>query len=207
MFDWYQCGGFLLSRCSWFCGNRILAQNACLLHTGAPPDLSMAGTPRFAWAKPSASLICQINLLSLTHIRIACFCNLLDHLMISIENWHLSCCTLCNQSGLSPSQWETSLQSNAVSHWLGANLESSLMITGVTAGCLYATSGAVFLSWNSISEWRCDIAFIEPIHCDKFNSSYLLWCRHWWQILCHDDSVFIAPKWQHISPACINSLI
>ena len=26
-----------------------------------------------------------------------------------------------------PSQWETSLQSNGVSHWLGANLESALM--------------------------------------------------------------------------------
>ena len=29
-------------------------------------------------------------------------------------------------SKLAPSQWETSLQSNAVSHWLGANLESAL---------------------------------------------------------------------------------
>ena len=29
-------------------------------------------------------------------------------------------------SGLTPSQWETSLQSNAVSHWLGTNLESAL---------------------------------------------------------------------------------
>ena len=27
---------------------------------------------------------------------------------------------------LAPSQWETSLQSNGVSHWLGANLESAL---------------------------------------------------------------------------------
>ena len=27
---------------------------------------------------------------------------------------------------LAPSQWETSLQSNAVSHWLGTNLESAL---------------------------------------------------------------------------------
>ena len=27
-----------------------------------------------------------------------------------------------------PSQWETSLQSNAVSHWLGANLESALNV-------------------------------------------------------------------------------
>ena len=29
-------------------------------------------------------------------------------------------------SRLVPSQWETSLQSNAISHWLGANLESAL---------------------------------------------------------------------------------
>ena len=29
-------------------------------------------------------------------------------------------------SRLAPSQWETSLQSNAVSHWLGTNLESAL---------------------------------------------------------------------------------
>ena len=27
---------------------------------------------------------------------------------------------------IAPSQWETSLQSNTISHWLGANLESSL---------------------------------------------------------------------------------
>ena len=31
-------------------------------------------------------------------------------------------------SRLAPSQWETSLQSNAVSHWLGANLESALLV-------------------------------------------------------------------------------
>ena len=29
-------------------------------------------------------------------------------------------------SRLAPSQWETPLQSNVVSHWLGANLESAL---------------------------------------------------------------------------------
>ena len=42
-------------------------------------------------------------------------------------------------SRLAPSQWETSLQSNAVSHWLGANLESALCLqvqrgTGETGG-------------------------------------------------------------------------
>ena len=31
-------------------------------------------------------------------------------------------------SRLAPSQWDTSLQSNAISHWLGANLESALSI-------------------------------------------------------------------------------
>ena len=29
-------------------------------------------------------------------------------------------------SRLAPSQWDTALQSNAVSHWLGANLEAAL---------------------------------------------------------------------------------
>ena len=32
-------------------------------------------------------------------------------------------------SRLAPSQWETSLHSNAVSHWLGAKLESALLIS------------------------------------------------------------------------------
>ena len=32
-------------------------------------------------------------------------------------------------TGLAPRQWETSLQSNAVSHWLGANRESTMYIT------------------------------------------------------------------------------
>ena len=31
-------------------------------------------------------------------------------------------------SRFAPSQWETSLQGNAVSHWLGANLESALYL-------------------------------------------------------------------------------
>ena len=33
--------------------------------------------------------------------------------------------------GFAPSQWETSLQSNAVSHWLGANLESAMQDPGL----------------------------------------------------------------------------
>ena len=50
---------------------------------------------------------------------------------------------LC-QSSLAPSQWETSFQSNAASHWLGANLESALPISQYR----YSTG-----SWNP-SLWK-----------------------------------------------------
>ena len=45
-----------------------------------------------------------------------------------------------------PSQWETSLQSNAVSHWLGANLESSLNTMATLAPCIARASAALILS-------------------------------------------------------------
>ena len=35
-------------------------------------------------------------------------------------------CRYRADSKFAPSQWETSLQSNALSHWLGTNLESAL---------------------------------------------------------------------------------
>ena len=65
--------------------------------------------------------------------------------MIGIENNHVPCrylgrnwldflaqtqTYLRNDSMFTPSQWETSLQSNDVSHWLGANLESALYLCG-----------------------------------------------------------------------------
>ena len=41
-------------------------------------------------------------------------------------------------STLAPSQWETSLQSNAVSHWMGANLKSTVQnLRGTTSGLLH----------------------------------------------------------------------
>ena len=47
-----------------------------------------------------------------------------------VASWQLSVNSSVSKtdSRLAPSQWETSLQSNAVSHWLGANLESALCI-------------------------------------------------------------------------------
>ena len=44
--------------------------------------------------------------------------------MASVGHIHLN--TISINTGLAPCPWETSLQSNDVSHWLGANLESAL---------------------------------------------------------------------------------
>ena len=43
-------------------------------------------------------------------------------------------------SRLAPSQWETSLQSNAVSYWLGANMESALAWSLTSLDCLITYS-------------------------------------------------------------------
>ena len=43
----------------------------------------------------------------------------------------VSCSTYRVDSMIAPSQWKTSLQSNAVSHWLGANLESALTYVAI----------------------------------------------------------------------------
>ena len=40
--------------------------------------------------------------------------------------YHMDNSTIKADSRLAPSQWETSLQSNAISHWLDANLKSAL---------------------------------------------------------------------------------
>ena len=43
-------------------------------------------------------------------------------------------------SRLAPSQWETALQSNAVSHWLGANLEAALHTHTTHEGMLHSVN-------------------------------------------------------------------
>ena len=64
-------------------------------------------------------------------------------------------------SRFAPSQWETSLQSNAVSHWLGTNLESALhalssvnpdpgKISWWASLISHLTTGSFYWKWNSI---------------------------------------------------------
>ena len=65
-------------------------------------------------------------------------------------------------SRFAPSQWETSLQSNDVSHWLGANLESALDMVHVHSkpnDCAEYES----VTWNGVGSgvmtlrgWRTD---------------------------------------------------
>ena len=47
---------------------------------------------------------------------------------IKLQYCNYTYCRIRAGSRLCAGQWETSLQSNAVSHWLGANLESALSI-------------------------------------------------------------------------------
>ena len=63
-------------------------------------------------------------------------------------------------SRYAPSQWETALQSSAVSHWLGTNLESALYPTRLTARNLDTDEA----SSNSFS----NIKFLL----------YTTWCHH-----------------------------
>ena len=53
------------------------------------------------------------------------------------------------ESRIASSQWETSLQSNAVSHWQGANLESLESAESRIASNQWETS----LQSNAVSHW------------------------------------------------------
>ena len=75
-----------------------------------------------------------------------------------------------------PSQWETSLQSNAVSHWLGANLESAqCVLTLVLVVGIYIEHGQVILShsmmWDVTSYPCTRYPHLAPKSTDKWTSS------------------------------------
>ena len=56
-------------------------------------------------------------------------------------------------SRLAPNQWETSLQSNAVSHWLGTNLESALGDSHsypFNRDAIYSQDNMFILNWSPL---------------------------------------------------------
>ena len=82
--------------------------------------------------------------------------------------------------GLHPSQWETALRSNAVSHWLGANLESAL-INLVIKLCK---------SWSLniyVGTWLMVPFFFKILYIQNF---WWLWSRNkqnvWLDDLCNE---------------------
>ena len=69
-----------------------------------------------------------------------------------LRRQHQSRVHLRADSRFAPSQWETSLQSNAVYHWLGVNLESALLDTEILgmSGLIYVFFESVELPWNTM---------------------------------------------------------
>ena len=92
------------------------------------------------------------------------------------------CCTRSRyraDSRLAPSQWETLLQSNAVSHWLGATLESALRYPGqgqqlhptVHVGCNYFSLPLIPPSGTTLLKC-CRYRHTPPTHiCVTFGES------------------------------------
>ena len=84
-------------------------------------DLSMCHQCGLGWAgtdgKPQLSIPCQ-NHGTLTPVLT------ISYISFEISYWYDSHIRV--DSRFAPSRWETPLQSNGVSHWLGANLQSAL---------------------------------------------------------------------------------
>ena len=104
--------------------------------------------------------------------------HIFNHLVHSI--WYLICEECRADSRFVPSQWETSLQSNAVSHWLGTNLESALrmiLIIAPVQHSLMRMLSNVILSlqnfWNGSPELLSD-----EIRCLYFVSNNRC-CLNW----------------------------
>ena len=102
--------------------------------------------------------------------------------MVSYEPYH----EIRVDPRLAPSQWETSLQSNAVSHWLGANLESSL--------------------WNCHEEWHLQLLTIL-----KYVKNKCGWCWYdLWYITLFSVNIFFFSSllcaWSGLVPGSLAKL-
>ena len=91
--------------------------------------------PCSPWERLTTTCSCRV--FQRETFRIQCHIDVLTnskgHNMLPRSSLAIHICVgeLCHtaDSRLAPSQWETSLQRNAVSHWLGANLESALWLS------------------------------------------------------------------------------
>ena len=98
-----------------------------------------------------------------------------DHIQVGLIRFRAD-------SSFVPSQWETSLQSNAISNWLGANLKSALrfMFTWVLLGY---EKLILFYSLTMVNSWQLSMTYQSEISMGllvgfKFGETdciYLLW--------------------------------
>ena len=89
-----------------------------LLHLTGTNELRSMPRPRKASAATMFITVYPMNFAA--GPRFVIFC-------CGLAPFDYSHCVTRADSWLAPSQWETSLQSNAVFHWLGANIESALV--------------------------------------------------------------------------------
>ena len=83
-----------------------------------------------------------------------------------------------NLARLAHSQWETSLQSNVVSHWMGANLESTEndyynFCCNIKMACLVCVYGKLIV----FTESTCDFSPYLHIWCDPQIGKHSIVCR------------------------------
>ena len=110
-------------------------------------------------------------------------------------------------SRLVPSQWETSLRSNGVSHWLGANLESAvrdcgrvdresglLWSMGVVAGvqCVQQVCGCLGGSWGCIDLLQGPL-LPPPLGTTPLTLTLAVYC---WYVL--HQNVFFSKKFSFL---------
>ena len=134
--------------------------------------------------------------------------------------WIMGYTSITPWGGLSLSQWETSLQRNAVSHWLGENLESALHVHSHPASL--HTTGTWLVSkigWMSVPEtavlphWpildskdpRIDIDYISIRHfrvglmsnrCQSDDLCYLGCEWHQWALKSYMKPLKVRETWK-----------
>ena len=104
-------------------------------------------------------------------------CHLQDVSYLSQPHCLSHCCVcLCYSTGLAPSQWETALLCNDISHWLGESLESALFKHWVL--------------WQLQAQWHRDhFVCFQPVRDDVtlWHGLSLAGCIH--KMISHDNQV------------------
>ena len=155
------------------------------------PDLSMCHQCGLGWAgtdgKPQLSRPCQ-NHGTLTAV--------LTKSNISFELSYQYQSHIRADSMFAPSQWEMSLQSNAISHWLCTNLQSAL----------YMIQQFQIILWRAVSKRNKSPV---PMHWSYISialSQPSIYRSHKWQ----DDPIFVPlciPILVHLTSVCVTCVV